>query len=205
MNTPARRLQPVASAPSPSPSVAGSLASDRALLGSVRRPARALRAFGIGCVLLVALPFAHGCDVADAFEDAGSAQNTKGILPLLAGQAIDFLTGLVVEKGSFKQDLYATDNGSGLKLSPGGPEKITESYAVNWFRTAGGVEQTWSSLDAVPNQKPADPDALNGLPLLHAKAGVGFVLKTHAGYWVKGWIESATWDEVVIHYERMAD
>ncbi|MEC8025278.1 MAG: hypothetical protein VX223_15230, partial [Myxococcota bacterium] len=95
-------------------------------------------------------------------------------------------------------DLLATENGDRIRLATGGPT-TTKPNPIIWFESAGGMLETYSSLDEVPYDKPASE---TGAAMLKTETGLGFVLEnyTSSGF-TKGWIRSATASEVVIEYE----
>ncbi len=147
--------------------------------------------------LTLGLSLAVGCD-----GPGGGAAPDSGTVTLRAEEGVNLVTGAWNEKGNYaNSDLYATDNGSGgLKLAPGG-DTPTHSRPVEWFQTAGGVYQTFPSLDAVPETLPTG-DA-SGLPLPHAKSHNGFVVQISTGGYVRGWIERADAESLTLQWARV--
>ena len=121
-----------------------------------------------------------------------------GTLTMGADEGLDFVSGSVRSPGNFKNsDLYAAANGDlGLKLLTGGPD-ATKNRPIVWFKGPGGLPATFDAFDDVPNTPAADTDTEQ---LTHAKAHYGFVLETHTGTQVKGWIEAADKDSVTIQF-----
>lgn len=121
-----------------------------------------------------------------------------GTLTMGADEGLDFVAGAVRSPGNFKNsDLYAAANGDlGLQLLTGGPD-ATKNRPVVWFKSAGGLPETFDSFEAVPTTPAEDTDTEQ---LTHAKAHYGFVLETHTGTQVKGWIVSADKDSVTIQF-----
>ncbi len=121
-----------------------------------------------------------------------------GTLTMGADEGLDFVTGAVRSPGNFQNsDLYASANGDlGLKLMTGGADP-TKNRPILWFKGAGGLPATFETFDAVPNTAAADTDTEQ---LTHAKAHYGFVLETHTGTQIKGWIAAADKDAVTIQF-----
>lgn len=138
----------------------------------------------------LALTLGAGCDA-----DGGAPSVQPGTVALAAEQGVDFHAGARVEPGNFaNSDLYASRNGTALKLATGGPSPVV-NHPVNWFMGANGLHRTFASIDEVPSEPPSDAMTDS---LVRARAGNGFVLRTHRGVWVRGWIASADADEVTI-------
>ena len=124
-------------------------------------------------------------------------------LSLEADQGIAFSSGALIDTGAApfsKADIYATANGTELKLASGG-DKITAYNPVNWFVSGGGVPRSdFKTLDAVPAQKP-DPES-KGSPLINPKVGNGFVVKNQVDdAWTKGRIMDVSGGTVTIEWE----
>jgi hypothetical protein len=147
--------------------------------------------------VLVALGLAMGCE---SESEGGDAEGADPGITLHAERGIDLVTGQVVLQGNFaNSDLYATNNGSALKLTAGGPSP-TESRLCDFFQDAGGAHQVFASLGSVPAQIPTDP-ALD-LPLVKAKTGNAFVCETHEpGLYVKGWLRHADATSLTLEIE----
>ena len=131
------------------------------------------------------------------------SSGTATELTIEADQGIAFSSGVVIDTGAApfsKADIYATANGTELKLASGG-DKITTSNPVNWFISGGGVPRSdFQTLDAVPAQKP-DPES-KGSPLINPKAGNGFVVKNQVDDgWTKGRIMDVSGGTVTIEWE----
>jgi hypothetical protein len=125
-----------------------------------------------------------------------------GMLTMGADEGLDFVAGSVRSPGNFQNsDLYASANGDlGLKLMTGGADP-TKNRPILWFKGAGGLPTTFDAFDDVPNTPAADTDTEQ---LTHAKTHYGFVLETHTGTQVKGWITVADKDSVTIQFGPLA-
>lgn len=121
-----------------------------------------------------------------------------GTLTMHADEGLDFVSGKVRAPGNFlNSDLYAAQNGDlGLELLTGGPD-ATKNRPIVWYKGGGGLPTTFDSFDAVPS---TPVDASSSEPLTHAKAHYGFVLETHTGTQVKGWIVAAEAGSVTIQF-----
>jgi len=104
---------------------------------------------------------------------------------LQADQGVSFGDGCVQTPGNFKNsDLYATDSGTYLKLSTGGPNSA-HTMPVQW-----NTGKTFSSLEEVP--VPAAELSGDGIPLPSVKSNMGFVLKNYTtGDYTKVWVQTA--------------
>ena len=148
--------------------------------------------------VLLALVLVAGCD--DGGDSSVAASTTSGTVTLGADEGIDFNSGEVQRPGNFgNSDIYATRNGSALKLSGGGPN-IVDVRPLTFFQGAGGVFPTYEDIDAVPNVKPVDgQDAV----LPKARTGNGFTILNAAGFYSKGFIVSADETSVTIQYQPL--
>ena len=132
-----------------------------------------------------------GCDSADPGDPVA------GTIALAADEGINFFSGKLQKPGNFaNSDLYTSRNADGLKLATGGPD-ATKSRPVNWFKTGGGVPRTFASLAEVPFDR---PDEAMTEPLIHAKAGNGFLVKRADGGYTRGWIATAEGTTVTIEF-----
>lgn len=138
-------------------------------------------------------------------DDVGSSteKETGPIEVTIKGdQGIVFETGEVVDGGPpfSKTDLYATTNGTALKLATGAAKSTVHGAAITWFEQ-GGIPRKWNNLAEVPKTTPQD--SLTA-PLLKAQQGIGFVAKNYLsdGY-TRGWIKAATSETLTIVYEPL--
>ena len=156
----------------------------------------AMRITSIPTVLAAALALALpllACDTAGG----RAALDASGTQTVRAEQGITFVDGALVESANFANaDLFATRNGTSLKLSTGG-DNPTVNRPVTWFKTSGGVFPTFASLAEVPTTLPSADQTES---LVKAKAGNGFVLQTMRGTYVHGWIASVDADSVTIQF-----
>ncbi len=137
--------------------------------------------------------------VASCESNPRSTADEFGVITLNADDGVVFATGEIIPGDKFNQvDLLATENGDRIRLATGGPT-TTKPNPIIWFESAGGMLETYSSLDEVPYDKPSSE---TGAAMLKTDTGLGFVLEnyTSSGF-TKGWIRSATASEVVIEYE----
>jgi len=129
-----------------------------------------------------------------------STYDGSGQVTLTADTGIDFSTGVFQVKGNYaNSDIYATAGSGHLKLASGGPSP-TKNRAVDFFLGAGGIHETFGSLNEVPAITPATDQTQS---LIHAKTGHGFVVLGADGTITRGWIQEATADRLVIHYDRV--
>ena len=132
--------------------------------------------------------------------DGESPYSGSGKVTLNADNGIDFTTGVFQAKGNYAtSDIYATSGGQHLKLASGGPSP-TKNRPVDFFLGAGGIHETFGSLDQVPA---ISPDATKTQALVKAKTGNGFVVENSDGSVTRGWIAEATDTFVRIHYDRV--
>ncbi|MFO0745686.1 MAG: hypothetical protein U1F43_08435 [Myxococcota bacterium] len=137
-----------------------------------------------------------GCD------SPSSGPAVSGTVTLHADDGVDLHSGKVQTPGNFKNsDLYASSNGSSLELASGGATP-TQNRPVNWFVTPGGVNETFESLAAVPDDLPS---GTSGTPLVHAKTGNGFVVERKDGGYSKGWVKAADATSVTIEFAPLAE
>lgn len=147
---------------------------------------------------LIVLPlslilFAVGCGA--GAEQAGSV-SYPATVTFGADQGVDMVAGEHMVPGNFaNSDLFAQANGDDLKLSTGG-QTIVASRAAEWFQT-GGVADVFSGLDTVPN---TPLPTGSGLPLIHTKAGNGFIIQVSNGTYFKGFVSAASAAAVTIEY-----
>lgn len=134
-----------------------------------------------------------------ACADDASAPPASGTGTLTNDSGIDFTTGAVMKPGNYaNSDIFATVNGdAGLKLSTGG-DNPTQSRSITWHRNAGMIPRTFNSLAEVPTDLPSGFD-----PIPNAKTRYGFVLETHDGDHIRGWIENASATSVTIQWDRV--
>lgn len=121
-----------------------------------------------------------------------------GTVTFRAEQGVDFRTGEVVSPANYtNSDIYGTRNTPTLKLASGGESLINER-AITWFYNDGGLPRVFEGLDQVPTTKPTQVDR-------HAsfKSGLGFVVKTEHGSYVRGWLEDISSESVTIQWERL--
>ncbi len=155
---------------------------------------RAMRRLCLTLPLFLVLALLAACD------SGGGSYPTAGTTTITPDQGINFHTGQLQDPGNFKNsDLFATQNGSALKLATGG-DTPTVNNPANWFRSGGGVHETFASLVDVPETTPTD-DMTDSL--VKAKVGNGFVIRTHGGLYVRGWIEAASDASVTIQWQRV--
>lgn len=135
-----------------------------------------------------------------ACDSGGGSLASSGTVVIEAGQGVSFATGQLRSPGNFKNsDLFASANGTALKLATGGPSPTTNN-PVTWFRTAGGVHETFANLDEVPTTLPTADDTE---ALVRAAAGNGFVAQAHDGGYVRGWISTADRTSVTLQWRRV--
>lgn len=136
--------------------------------------------------------FGSACDSAD-----GPGDPVAGTVTFGADEGVDFFTGKVHDPGNFSNsDLFASRSGDGLKLATGGDDP-TDNRPVNWFKSGGGVPQTFASLAEVPTDRPGDAMVE---PLVKAKTGNGFLVQRADGGYTRGWIASADGGAVTIEF-----
>lgn len=135
---------------------------------------------------------------APACDADGEGGPLAGSVTLAHDQGVNFHTGRLVVPGNFaNSDLYATSNGSALKLATGG-ENATVNRPANWFLSAGGIHRTFASLAEVPAEPPT---AEMTDSLIKAKTGNGFIVTTHSGALVRGWVSAADAESATIVFE----
>lgn len=153
----------------------------------------------LALVAAIALSVAFvGCDIDSATSQVETSK-AAGVVTISAEEGLDMVGGGLQQPGNFgNSDLYATSNGTALKLSPGG-SNIVKTRVVTWFQTSGGVFPTYENINQVPNVKPTD----GSLSLPRATTGNGFVLENSAGTFTKGYIVSASDTSVTIQFEPL--
>lgn len=136
-----------------------------------------------------------GCD--DTVAPSGHA-STPNIVVLGAETGVEFATAMKMVPGNYaNSDVYATANGDHLKLTVGGPSP-TKSRLAHWYKTGGGVNQTFDALAVVPTEIPVEE--IHEPSLLKAQVGNAFVVETMHGAYVKGWLSQASQDTVTIEF-----
>ncbi len=136
-----------------------------------------------------------------ACDSGGGGGPVSGTVTLAKDQGVDFHTGAVQDPGNFKNsDVFTASNGSALQLITGG-DSPTVNRPANWFLGNVGVHQTFPSLADVPDAPPTDDMTAS---LIKARAGNGFIVVTHAGALVRGWVASADASAVTIQFEPYA-
>lgn len=144
----------------------------------------------LGCGLA---PATTACDDATSPPDAGT-------VTLKHDDGIDLVNGTLEDPGNYSNsDLYATTNGdSGMKLATGGATVI-DNRPITWFKTGGGFAGEFTDLASVPGS----PAPTTADPMLHAKAGNGFLLVAKNGDLVRGWVQAASDSSVTLQWARV--
>lgn len=133
-----------------------------------------------------------------ACDSGGGGGPVSGTVTLAKDQGVDFHTGALQAPGNFKNsDVFTASNGNALQLITGG-DSPTVNRPANWFLGSGGVHQTFPSLADVPDVPPTDDMTAS---LIKTKTGNGFIVATHAGALVRGWVASADAATVTIQFE----
>lgn len=133
-----------------------------------------------------------------ACDSSGGGGPVSGSITLKKDEGVDFHTGALQDPGNYKNsDLYTSSNGTALQLSTGG-DSPADNRPVNWFVGNGGVHLTFASLAEVPDEPPSDAMTAS---LIKTKTGNGFIVVTHKGAMVRGWVSFADADTVTIEFE----
>jgi len=131
-------------------------------------------------------------------SSGGGGGPVSGTITLGKDDGVDFHTGALQDPGNFKNsDLFTASNGTALGLITGG-DSPTVNRPANWFLGTGGVHRTFSSLAEVPDEPPSEDMTAS---LIKAKTGNGFIVTTHRGALVRGWVSFADADTVTIEFE----
>lgn len=148
-------------------------------------------------VILVFLAFASLA----ACADEGSDPPASGRVTFARDQGVSFTSGAVMAPGNFSNtDVFASANGSWLKLSSGGSSP-TETRPMAWYLNGGGIPLEFQAMSEVPSTDPGDTVSYIG----NAKPHLAFVVETALGDRVRGWIEAGDASSVTLQWERIVE
>jgi len=146
------------------------------------------------CVLFT---FVSLASCADEATDPPAA----GRITFARDQGVSFTTGALMAPGNFSNsDVFASANGSWLKLSSGGSSP-TVTRPMAWYVNGGGIPLEFQALSEVPTTDPGDATSYIG----NAKPHLAFVVETALGDRVRGWIEAGDAASVTLQWERVVE
>jgi len=148
----------------------------------------------IACVLFafITLP---------ACADEATDPPAAGRVTFARDQGVSFTTGALMAPGNFSNsDVFASANGSWLKLSSGGSSP-TVTRPMAWYVNGGGIPLEFQALSEVPATDPGGGANYIG----NAKPHLAFVVETALGDRVRGWIEAGDATSVTLQWERVAE
>lgn len=136
-----------------------------------------------------------------ACADEASDPPAAGRVTFGRDQGVSFTTGAVMAPGNFSNtDVFASANGSWLKLSSGGSSP-TVTRPMAWYLNGGGIPVEFQAMGEVPDTDPSDSASYIG----NAKPHLAFVVETALGDSVRGWIEAGDATSVTLQWERIIE